>query len=342
MRPAADPPPVAAPKQPLSVTVCHRPLPVERGSRHGVTRWLDAAGHRVTETGDARLTLDPDAVLWIQDNPMWFPKVCRSLAATPRDRRPFVVLWFSEPLPPPRAAGLPRPRLHLREVAKIVLRDARATDVYSNARRLRALVRDGLVDLLVASTPGRCEYLADHGITATFVPLGYEVPDHAVDLERTRDIDVLFLGELVPRRKRLLDRLEADGIRVERCGSWFDPAFWGENRTRLLERTRIFLNLARHPGELPGKRLILGMSHGALVVSEPIHAPGPYEPGRHLVTCPLAEMPDVIRNYLEQPDECDRIARAGYRLVTETVTMERSVARIVERVEHMRADGRTG
>lgn len=342
MRPAAEPPAAPPPTTPLTVTVCHRPLPVERGMRHGVTKWLDAAGHRVTETGDARLALDPDGILWIQDNPMWFPKVCRALAATPPDRRPFVVLWFSEPLPPPRAAGLPRPRLHLREYAKIVLRDARATDVYSNAKRLRTLVRDGLVDLLVASTPGRAEFLAEHGIQAAFVPLGYEPPTHAVDLDRARDIDVLFLGEIVPRRKRLLDRLERDGIRVERCGSWFDPAFWGESRTRLLERTRIFLNLARHPGELPGKRLILGMSHGALVVSEPIHAPGPYEPGTHLVTCPLAEMPGVIRDCLANADASDRIARAGYRLVTETVTMERSVATIVERIEQRLADGRRG
>ena len=317
-----------------AITVCRRALPVDRGTLHPVTEQLRALGRRVTEIDDGAIDLDPDgmaprSVLWIQGNPTRFPEICRQLSGRQRHQRPLVVLWFSEPLPPPRAAGLPRPRLNLREIAKILLRDSRATDVYSNNWRLRALHRQGLPDVLVASTPARRAFLAEHGIDAHFVPLGYLADRYGGDLGLSRDVDVLFLGALVPRRKRLLRRLERRGVKLRKMGSWFDPACWGENRTRLLNRTRIFLNIARYPGELPGLRLILGMANKALVVSEPIHDPGPYIPGRHYVSCTLEEMPEVIRHYLANPDERDRIAAEGHRLVTEEVTLERSARRIL-------------
>ncbi len=316
-----------------AITICRRPVPVDRGTRHPVTCRLEAWGYRVTETDDGAIDLDPGGVLWLQGNPTRFPKICRQLAGRPRHRRPLVVLWFSEPLPPPRAADLPRPRLNLREIAKILLRDSRATDVYSNHRALRSLHRQGLPDVLVASTPARQEFLAERGIDAHFAPLGYVADRYGRDLGLARDVDVLFLGAPVPRRKKLLRRLQRRGVELRQMGSWFDPACWGENRTRLLNRTRIFLNIARYPGELPGLRLILGMANKALVVSEPIYNPGPYVPGRHYVSCTLDEMPGVIRHYLERPEERDRIAEAGHRLVTEEVTLERSVQRILELID---------
>ncbi len=294
-----------------------------------MTSILKTWGHRVTQIEDGPVDLDPDSILWIQGNATRFPKICSALAARPRSQRPLVVLWFAEPLPPPSSAGLPRSRLHLREIAKILLRDPRATDVYSNHLRLRSLARKGLPDLLVVTTPGRREFLAERGMDSHFVPLGYSPAVQGEDLGLSRDIDVLFLGALVPRRKKLLGQLERSGVALLRMGDWFDPACWGENRTRLINRTRIFLNIARYPGELPGYRLLLGMANKALVVSEPIHDAGPYVPGRHFVSCTVDQMPEVIRHYLERPAERDAIAAEGYWLATEVVTLERSIGQMV-------------
>lgn len=323
----------AAADRTLDIVLCHRPLPAQPDAPHGATRALTAAGHRVEEVADGPLDLRPDQVLWIQDNPNWFPTVLRQLRATPRRSRPLTVLWFSEPLPPPSDARLPKPRLHLKEIAKIALRDARMTDPYSNAARLRAVMRHGLVDVLAASTPARCAWLGEHGIAAHFVPLGYVPEDHGRDLGLERDIDVLFLGALVPRRRRLVAELRRQGIDVRVEGSWSDPSTWGEARTRLLNRTRIYLNLSRFPGELPGLRLILGMASKALVVSEPIHAPGPYVPGTHFVECGADDRPATIVHYLAHRSQREKIAAAGHELVTGTVTMKRSVDRLLRHVE---------
>ena len=71
------------------------------------------------------------------------------------------------------------------------------------------------------------------------------------------------------------------------------------------------------------------MANKALVVSEPIYRPAPYEPGRHYVSCSADEMPDVISHYLDNDDERACIVDEAYRLVSQEVTLKLSVARIL-------------
>jgi hypothetical protein len=206
----------------------------------------------------------------------------------------------------------------------------RITDVYTNYFRLRRLAQKGLPHLLVASTPGRCAFLVERGIPAHWVPLGYD-PSRGHDMGLPRDVDTLFLGELnIPRRRRLIRRLRRHGVNLLTMGSWSDPACWGENRTRLLNRTKLFLNIQRHPGELPDTRLILGMANKALVISEPIYHPAPYVPGKHYISATIEEMPEVISYYLAHDSERERIVNEGYRFMTQELTMARSVSRILE------------
>jgi hypothetical protein len=280
-------------------------------------------------------TLDPPAgsLVWISGNATWYPDACRRLARMPANARPLIVLWHTEPLPFARAAGQKLERLHLRELAKIALRDPRATDPGTNFRALRRLLDHDLPDLLVVSTRAKQEFLAEQGAEAEFVPMGYH-SSYGRDLELERDIDVLFLGAPdVPRRKHILRRLRRAGVNHHEAGGWRDPAFWGENRTHLLNRAKILLNLPRHPGLLSGERMILGMANKALVISEPIHLSEPYAEGKHFVSARLDEMAMVIRRYLADESERRRITENAYRFVTEELTMSRSVSLILALAE---------
>lgn len=316
----------------LDVTMYHRVLAPGVGERPEVLAALRAAGHRITEINSDEVAPPQDnhKVLWIQGNANWFPRLCHNLIALPASRRPLVVVWHSEPLPPPAATGRAMPRLHLREIVKVLLRDTRATDVRSNLRRIKQLNQNGLPDLLIVSTPARQEFLAECSIGSEWVPFGYE-PSHGRDLGLERDIDALFLGTLqVPRRRMLLDQLRGAGLNVMTAGDWHDPKMWDENRTVLLNRTKIMLNLSRFPGELSGLRMILGMANRSLVLSEPIDRPDPYKPGVHYVETAVESMPEMIRYYLSHEEERQRIADAGHALVTGELTMQRSIQRIIE------------
>jgi hypothetical protein len=313
------------------ITICYRPIAALKGRQHIATSLLNEAGYRVTQVSDRRLPLKRTDVLWILENANWFPAVCRQLQMIPRKERPFTVIWHSEPFPPPKSTGLSAPRLHFREIVKIVLGDKWPTDAYSNHFRLRALMEQGIPDLLAVSTPDRKRFLAEQGMDSVYVPLGYHRAEHGYDMGIERDIDVLFLGALhITRRKMLFKKLLEKGIHLTAKGSWSDPEVWGENRTRLLNRAKIFLNLQRYPGELSGARLILGMANKALVISEPINEPGEFAPGKHFVSATPDEMPRVIAYYLNHDDEREKIALAGHALVTQQLTMERSVSRILE------------
>ena len=321
------------------VTLCYRVLSALAGSEIPFRESLARCGCDVTVVTDDSADSIPSADNWLVvfGNAAWYPNVMRRLLATPRHRRPRVLIWHSEPLPPARATGLPAPWISLREMAKIVLRDPRATDVYTNHRTLRTLHGAGIPDVLVLSSRGRQEFLAERGIAGHFAPLGCD-PSMGRDLGIPRDIDVLFLGILdVPRRNRLLAALREQGINLTMAGSWTDPSLWGEGRTRLLNRTKILVNLARTPSEFSGYRLSLGMANRALVVSEPIYRPEPFLPGTHFVMVPMENMAASIRHYLESEDERRVITDAAARFVREHATLERSTERIVELMgEHER------
>jgi hypothetical protein len=167
--------------------------------------------------------------------------------------------------------------------------------------------------------------------------MGYH-PSYGRDLALERDLDVLFLGALdVPRRRRLIKRLRAAQVSVEAMGSWYGTDTWGESRTRLLNRTRVLLNLQRYPGELSGQRMLLGMANKALVISEPIYMPGPYVPGQHWVQAAIEDMPETIAHYLAHEDQRRAIVEAGHDLAVNHLRIEQSVAEILALAEQARS-----
>jgi hypothetical protein len=317
---------------PLRILAGVRRLP-HKSEGERVVSFLEAAGCHVTPiTGNSVVSKDYDAILLL-GNAVWYPDIVKKLLSARLDQRPVVAVWHWEPLHPPKNSGMGRPKLGIRDIAKIVLHDARANDVYTNFRCLQKLSKTGVVDVLFASTPSRIEYLAEHGIKADYAPLGYD-SDHGCDLEQSRDLPVLFLGDLrIGRRRRVLNTLRRRGVPVEASGDWSRPEFWGENRTSLLNRTRIFLNVHRFAGEFSGLRMILGMANGCLVISEPMYRPGPFLPGRHFVSVTVEEMPDAIQYYLSHDVERERIAREGNSFVMDQMRLETSVSFVLSAVK---------
>jgi hypothetical protein len=220
--------------------------------------------------------------------------------------------------------------LTTRELAKILLRDRRVNDHYSNARYLRALAKEGTADVLAVATRAYQAYLEQEGVSTELVPLGYH-PSHGRLLHRERDIDVVFLGDFhLPRRRRILRRLEHEGVDVVKLGDYSNPELWGEGRVELMNRVKIALNIPRLEGHLPDLRLLVAMANGALVVSEPLYLPEPYRPGVHYVEASVDELAATIRRYVEDDDARRKITDEAHRFVTTELTLERSFARLLQ------------
>ena len=325
----------------LRIAVCWRPIPARAGEEHFITGFLRRQGHCAIQTPDASLDLSTLDVVLVLENHGWFPAIMREFRAARKKGTllPLMVVWHWEPLPLPRNAGVPASRLNAREIAKVLLRDSRATDVFTNLRNLQRLTMEQWPVLLAVSSHGWQESLAERGIVASCVPYGYEVGDGMGEetLDGPQDIEALFLGSMVPRRRRIIKRLRSLGIKVEARGSWFEKQLWGQSRARLINGAQTFLNIQRYPREIGAHRLLLGMANRSLVVSEPIYNPAPFQPGRHFVESEAYGMPEVIRYYRAHPAERLEIVDRAYRFVTQELRMETSVLRMLSLIDQKRS-----
>ena len=83
------------------------------------------------------------------------------------------MLWHVEPFPLPRDSGQRWPRPTARDLAKIVLRDSLASDVYSNYFTLRRLIARGIPDVLAVTSGERAAFFAERGLDAFVALFGY-------------------------------------------------------------------------------------------------------------------------------------------------------------------------
>lgn len=81
-------------------------------------------------------------------------------------------------------------------------------------------------------------------------PIGYHPSMQRaaiIDSSAAEDIDVLFYGSVNPRRRAVLDALDAAGLKVVRPDREFEGArpfgLYGEERDRLIARAKVVLNL---------------------------------------------------------------------------------------------------
>jgi hypothetical protein len=198
-------------------------------------------------------------------------------------------------------------------------------------RWLKLAHAQGWIDHSFASNQNRVRFLQSRGINAALAPVGGH-RGWGQDLNLDRDIDVLYLGA-VSRQPR--------GIKVSRLQEalaqrgralTLASGVHGEARDRLLNRAKIVLSLLRLPHDLAGMRLLMGMACGALVVSEHCDDTAAFQPGKHFVMAGLDRLPEVIVRYLECEAERQAIAREGHRFVTEELTLEKVVRKMLERV----------
>lgn len=164
------------------------------------------------------------------------------------------------------------------------------------------------------------------GITAAHLPLGYTQLWDWHEAKRDRDIDILFLGRLTPRRARAL-ACYADVFEGLRChlvlsdnsrpntgtGACFVA---GDEKRALLSRAKIVLNV--HGEDEPyfeWLRVVEAICAGCAVVSEHSTDFAPLECGRHVVTGRLGSL-GLLCAWLAQDEQRRKhIASEAYELL---------------------------
>lgn len=188
--------------------------------------------------------------------------------------------------------------------------------------------QEGWLDHCIVSTQQRQRFLGERGWQAHFVPVG-SYPRNGRPLGLPRDIDVVFLGYLrKDRRVRLLEQLKRDlsarGISIE----LITANCFGEDRTQLLNRTKILLMLHQYPWSPAWDRFVLAAQCGACVVSEPMGDDAPFRAGVHYATAGCDRMPALIEHLVRNDVERNQLVEAAAKLCTGVLTLHNSVRKI--------------
>lgn len=278
----------------------------------------------------------------------------RAACAKPR---PTVVCWNTQGLPDlripwPVMRTIARQRLRLWDLLRY--RDHRpgATPAFIQSlnRRmarffflgqyLRAFSRDW-IDVFADISAVYATVLSKQGLPVIHAPFGSMVGTHE-HLAVERDIDVLWMGARATRRRsRIIDRVRVElrqrGARMYVVDGHERPFVFGSERTLLLNRSKITLNLLRVRHDENSMRFCLAAPNRSMIVSEPTlpHVPS-WEPGTHYICAPLENLVDTLCHYLEHEEERLRVTEQAYRLATTKLTFGPSIAAIMEKVARRR------
>jgi hypothetical protein len=173
------------------------------------------------------------------------------------------------------------------------------------------------------------------GSPAVYAPWGATPTWHA-DLQRARAIDVLWMGTRgTQRRSRLLDTvvaaLRSRGVNVYVADNIERPFIYGAERTEMLNRAKITLNITRTWYDDNFSRFALATPNRSLIISEPMlpHCPE-FQPGVHYVSAPKDRLADTILYYLQHEDMRRQIVERAYDFVTTELIFQKSVARLLD------------
>lgn len=302
------------------------------------SRGFQQLGCKVTDLAwNARLPDNVDVVVVVGPLGSLVP-MAKQIIARPISRRPSLVYCMTEQLPNPDL-----PEWLRYGVGQIRSRAERLTyrqrdggewqSIHWLSRLTTRLHRFGYygdlywlkgqeaLSVLITSSTWTAEFLRARGFDPMATPITYD-PDDGEDLGLERDIDVLWIGKIgSARRARLLKQIQADlavrGIEILMIDGEENPYVFGDERTVLINRTKIVLNIVRKEWDDNSMRFKFAASNGAMIVTEPLLPHSQFKSGVHLIEADMGKMADTICYYLSHEEERKQIAENAYQLLTE-------------------------
>jgi len=262
------------------------------------------------------------------------------LRAIPPETRPRLIWWLTEQMPNPafpewlRYWGgylrnlMERSAYHPRMDGSWKKRESIGNLLTSKALRFRYygdlywLRNANIRTLIIQASPWSNQFLTKRGFKVFAPPHPSYYPEWGATLKLERDIPVLWIGKVATRRRRhLLNQVQKElgkyGVEMLRIDGESNPYVFGDERTVLLNRTKVVLNVLRAKWDNNAMRFHMAALNRALIVSEPMLNHTPFQPDVHLVEAEIEEIPHRIHYYLNHEEERQAITERAYALITQ-------------------------
>lgn len=150
--------------------------------------------------------------------------------------------------------------------------------------------------------------------------------------DRPKDIDVLFIGSMTPRRRAILNALaEEVEVAVHRA--------FGMKQAELFQRAKIVLNLHAEDRLDTETRIYEALGCGTLVISETLSPENPFSDRALVQVAAVDELAPTIKRYLNAPEERERITAQGARELHANHTYEARARTLLADFTRVASDG---
>lgn len=147
-----------------------------------------------------------------------------------------------------------------------------------------------------------------------------------------KDIDVLFIGSMSPRRQHFIDAL-SQAVKVVVVTSF------AEEMVEYFNRAKIVLNIHTFDFEIVESRVLEALGCGAFLLTETLPPGSPFTDGVELaVFRDPQELVAKANYYLEEDAKRTAIAEAGYSMARRDHTYDIRASTIIETFQELEAD----
>ncbi|MBI5677238.1 MAG: glycosyltransferase [Planctomycetes bacterium] len=184
-----------------------------------------------------------------------------------------------------------------------------ASELVSRCRDQDRLLSSGLFDHIFFRTKRCIETAVSHGWVkrdrCSILLSGFDETIHRMNSDIKRDIDILFVGSITPRRKILLEKLQSNfNVTIANA--------FGRELVQLFNRSKIVLNIHAEDHEDTETRVFETLGCGSFLLTERLSEENPFT-CEHLVEFEtFDELCDKVKYYLDHTKERDTIAMRGY------------------------------
>ena len=306
--------------------------------------------HPVLFSFDSNIPADVDYLLTFGPYNRILP-IWQNNAHIARSRRPVVIHWNTEGMPdlriPPKVvSALAAMRSKIGRMSysgsvfdQFLYSIRPVSNIDQSFKRYRYhgdyeyACRKGWLHVLSDTSHIYSQIRSKIGIPTLYAPWGASQRWYE-DLGLKRDIDVLWMGTRgSQRRGRILDQvfreLKLKGLNVYIGDNEEKPFVFGEERTRLLNRAKITLNITRTWYDDNFSRFTMACSNRSMIVSEPLlpHCTE-FKENVHYVSAKIEDLANTIVYYLEHEEERRQIVDNAYELMMTELKFEKSLRKM--------------
>ncbi|WP_190316112.1 glycosyltransferase [Pseudanabaena sp. UWO310] len=187
------------------------------------------------------------------------------------------------------------------------------TELVSRNVNQHYLLKSGIFEHVFFRSLPCMQWVADRGWLAhsqmSLFQSAIDPEFHRTILDIKKDINILFVGTLLPRRKKIIDDLQKEFAIVT------SNAF-GVDMVNIINRAKIILNIHGENFLDTETRVYETLACQGFLLTEKLSSESPFINNLHLVEAEdLDDLKNHIRYYLKHSLERDRIARLGYEEV---------------------------